>query len=73
MLGICNAKNAKILFASTSEVYGDPQVHPQVEEYFGNVNFTGPRACYDESKRLAETLIFTYAAKVNRPLISEKN
>jgi UDP-glucuronate decarboxylase len=52
--------NARILFTSTSEAYGDPLVHPQVETYFGNVNPVGPRACYDESKRLGETLVTTY-------------
>ena len=51
---------AKILQASTSEVYGDPDVHPQTEEYHGNVNTIGPRACYDEGKRCAETLFFDY-------------
>lgn len=51
---------ARILLTSTSEVYGDPEVHPQPEGYFGNVNQTGPRACYDEGKRIAETLAFDY-------------
>lgn len=51
---------ATLLLASTSEVYGDPEVHPQVEGYFGNVNPTGPRACYDEGKRIAETLAFDF-------------
>ena len=51
---------AKILQASTSEVYGDPNVHPQTEEYWGNVNPIGPRSCYDEGKRCAETLFFDY-------------
>lgn len=53
--------NAKLLHASTSEVYGDPLVHPQTEEYKGNVNTFGPRACYDEGKRIAETIIYEYS------------
>lgn len=60
MLGLAKAKGARILQASTSEVYGDPEVHPQTEEYRGNVNTIGPRACYDEGKRCAETLCFDY-------------
>ena len=60
MLGLAKRVGAKILQASTSEVYGDPDVHPQVEEYRGNVSMTGPRACYDEGKRCAETLFFDY-------------
>lgn len=60
MLDLAKRLNAKILQASTSEVYGDPQVHPQSEEYWGNVNSIGPRACYDEGKRCAETLFFDY-------------
>lgn len=60
MLGLAKAKGAKILQASTSEVYGDPDVSPQKEEYRGRVNTTGPRACYDEGKRCAETLFFDY-------------
>jgi len=60
MLGLAKRVKAKILQASTSEVYGDPDVHPQVEEYHGNVNTIGPRACYDEGKRCAETLFFDY-------------
>jgi len=60
MLGLAKRVKAKILQASTSEVYGDPQVHPQVEEYWGNVNPIGPRSCYDEGKRCAETLFFDY-------------
>jgi len=60
MLGLAKRLNARILQASTSEVYGDPAVHPQVEEYWGNVNTIGPRACYDEGKRCAETLFFDY-------------
>lgn len=60
MLGIAKRVKARILQASTSEVYGDPQVHPQKEEYWGNVNPIGPRSCYDEGKRLAETLMMDY-------------
>ena len=60
MLGLAKRTRAKILQASTSEVYGDPVVHPQTEEYWGNVNPIGPRSCYDEGKRCAETLCFDY-------------
>ncbi|MES2174355.1 MAG: UDP-glucuronic acid decarboxylase family protein [Pseudomonadota bacterium] len=60
MLGLAKRTGAKILQASTSEVYGDPEVHPQPEEYWGHVNPIGPRACYDEGKRCAETLFFDY-------------
>jgi UDP-glucuronate decarboxylase len=60
MLGLAKRVGAKILQASTSEVYGDPSVHPQTEDYRGNVNPLGPRACYDEGKRCAETLFFDY-------------
>ncbi len=60
MLGLAKRVGAKILQASTSEVYGDPEVHPQTEDYRGNVNPLGPRACYDEGKRCAETLFFDY-------------
>jgi UDP-glucuronate decarboxylase len=60
MLGLAKRLRVPILQASTSEVYGDPEVHPQVEEYWGNVNPIGPRACYDEGKRSAETLFFDY-------------
>ncbi len=60
MLGLAKRLGAKILQASTSEVYGDPTIHPQVEDYRGNVNPLGPRACYDEGKRCAETLFFDY-------------
>ncbi len=60
MLGLAKRLGAKILQASTSEVYGDPDVHPQPETYRGNVNPIGPRACYDEGKRCAETLFFDY-------------
>lgn len=60
MLGLAKRLNAKILQASTSEVYGDPEVHPQTEDYWGRVNPIGTRACYDEGKRCAETLFFDY-------------
>ncbi|MCH7935578.1 MAG: SDR family oxidoreductase [Proteobacteria bacterium] len=60
MLGLAKRTKAKILQASTSEVYGDPEVHPQTEDYRGNVNPIGPRGCYDEGKRCAETLFFDY-------------
>ncbi len=60
MLGLAKRLHARILQASTSEVYGDPIVHPQVEDYWGNVNPIGPRSCYDEGKRCAETLFFDY-------------
>jgi len=61
MLGLAKRTGARILQASTSEVYGDPSVNPQTEDYRGNVNMLGPRACYDEGKRCAETLFFDYA------------
>ena len=60
MLGLAKRVGARIMQASTSEVYGDPAVHPQPEDYWGNVNTIGPRACYDEGKRCAETLFFDY-------------
>jgi UDP-glucuronate decarboxylase len=60
MLGLAKRVKARILQASTSEVYGDPKVHPQREDYWGNVNPIGPRSCYDEGKRCAETLFFDY-------------
>lgn len=60
MLGLAKRTRAKILQASTSEVYGDPEIHPQTEDYRGSVNPVGPRACYDEGKRCAETLFFDY-------------
>ena len=60
MLGLAKRVKAKILQASTSEVYGDPEVHPQTEDYWGHVNPIGPRSCYDEGKRCAETLFFDY-------------
>ena len=68
MLGLAKRVGAKILQASTSEVYGDPDVHPQVEGYRGNVNPIGPRACYDEGKRCAETLFFDYLRQHKMPI-----
>jgi dTDP-glucose 4,6-dehydratase len=59
-LGLAKNKNARFLLASTSEIYGDPLVHPQKEEYWGNVNTIGPRGCYDEAKRFAEALAMAY-------------
>ena len=68
MLGLAKRTGARILQASTSEVYGDPVVHPQTEEYWGNVNPIGPRACYDEGKRCAETLFFDYYRQFQLPI-----
>ena len=68
MLGLAKRTGAKILLTSTSEVYGDPAVHPQNEDYWGNVNPIGPRACYDEGKRCAETLFFDYHRQHNLPI-----
>ena len=68
MLGLAKRVKAKILQASTSEVYGDPTVHPQAESYFGNVNALSPRACYDEGKRCAETLFFDYHRQHGVPI-----
>jgi UDP-glucuronate decarboxylase len=65
MLGLAKKNNAKILQASTSEVYGDPDVHPQKEDYNGNVNTIGLRSCYDEGKRCAETLFMDYKREHN--------
>jgi len=65
MLGLAKRTKAKIFQASTSEVYGDPSIHPQVESYWGNVNPIGPRSCYDEGKRCAETLFFDYYGQHN--------
>jgi UDP-glucuronate decarboxylase len=65
MLGLAKRVKAKVFQASTSEVYGDPTVHPQTEDYRGNVNPIGPRACYDEGKRCAETLFFDYRRQHN--------
>ncbi len=64
-LGLAKRTHAKILQASTSEVYGDPEVHPQTEAYWGNVNTLGPRACYDEGKRCAETIFMNYYLQNN--------
>jgi UDP-glucuronate decarboxylase len=60
MLGLAKRCRAKFLLASTSEIYGDPEQHPQTESYWGNVNPIGPRSCYDEGKRIAETLTYEY-------------
>ena len=60
MLGLAKRTNARMLLTSTSEVYGDPKITPQPETYFGNVNTIGPRACYDEGKRVAETMMYSY-------------
>ena len=65
MLGLAKRTGAKIFQASTSEVYGDPEVHPQTEDYWGRVNPIGPRSCYDEGKRCAETLFFDYRRQHN--------
>lgn len=64
-LGLALAKDAKFLFASTSEIYGDPLEHPQRESYFGNVNTIGPRGCYDEAKRFSESLVMAYHRQHN--------
>ena len=68
MLGLAKRLKARILQASTSEVYGDPNMHPQPEEYWGNVNPIGPRSCYDEGKRCAETLFFDYHRQFRLPI-----
>jgi UDP-glucuronate decarboxylase len=68
MLGLAKRLRVKILQASTSEVYGDPNVHPQTEDYWGNVNPIGPRSCYDEGKRCAETLFFDYWRQHKLPI-----
>lgn len=68
MLGLAKRTKARILLASTSEVYGDPAVHPQPEGYWGNVNPIGPRSCYDEGKRCAETLFFDYRRQHGIPI-----
>src|ERR1051326_590486 len=67
-LGLAKRLGCKILQASTSEVYGDPSVHPQTEDYWGHVNPIGPRSCYDEGKRCAETLFFDYRRQHNMPI-----
>lgn len=63
--GLAKRVKARILLASTSEIYGDPQVHPQPESYWGNVNTIGIRACYDEGKRVAETMMYAYKNQNN--------
>jgi UDP-glucuronate decarboxylase len=68
MLGLAKRIRASILQASTSEIYGDPNVHPQTEDYWGHVNPIGPRSCYDEGKRCAETLFFDYRRQHNLPI-----
>lgn len=68
LLGLAKRTGATILLASTSEVYGDPAVHPQTEDYWGNVNPIGPRSCYDEGKRCAETLFFDYRRQHDMPI-----
>ncbi|WP_448208390.1 UDP-glucuronic acid decarboxylase family protein [Azospirillum sp. sgz302134] len=68
MLGLAKRTKARILQASTSEVYGDPHIHPQPESYWGNVNPIGPRSCYDEGKRCAETLFFDYHRQYRMPI-----
>ncbi len=68
MLGLAKRLRVKILQASTSEVYGDPAVHPQTEDYWGNVNPIGPRSCYDEGKRCAETLFFDYHRQLGQEI-----
>jgi UDP-glucuronate decarboxylase len=68
MLGLAKRLRVKVLQASTSEVYGDPTMHPQREEYWGNVNPIGPRSCYDEGKRCAETLFFDYYRQHRLPI-----
>ena len=68
MLGLAKRLRAKILQASTSEVYGDPNVHPQTEDYWGHVNPIGPRSCYDEGKRCAEALFFDYLRQHQLPI-----
>ena len=68
MLELCREVHAKLLIASTSEVYGDPEQHPQTEEYWGNVNPIGPRACYDEGKRCAESLAISYSRQYSVPV-----
>lgn len=68
MLGLAKRVRAKILLTSTSEIYGDPQVHPQREDYWGNVNTVGPRSCYDEGKRVAETMMYSYKHQNQVPI-----
>jgi UDP-glucuronate decarboxylase len=68
MLGLAKRLKCKIFQASTSEIYGDPEIHPQNEDYWGNVNSIGPRSCYDEAKRCAETLFFDYRRQHRLPI-----
>jgi len=68
MLGLAKRLKIKILQASTSEIYGNPEIHPQTEDYWGHVNPIGPRACYDEGKRCAETLFFSYYRQYSIPI-----
>ncbi len=68
MLGLAKRVGARVFQASTSEIYGDPQVHPQKEDYWGRVNPIGPRSCYDEGKRCAETLFFDYHRQLSLPI-----
>ena len=68
MLGLAKRVKARLLFTSTSEVYGDPEVHPQNEDYWGNVNTMGPRSCYDEGKRVGETLCYSYNKEEGVPV-----
>ena len=63
-LGLAKAKKARFLLASTSEVYGDPEVHPQKEDYWGNVNQVGPRGCYDEAKRFSEAIVWPTTGRI---------
>ena len=72
MLGLARRVKARLLLASTSEVYGDPEIHPQEETYWGHVNPIGPRACYDEGKRVAETICYAYAKQVKLPVCFSK-
>ena len=65
MLGLARRVKARLLFSSTSEVYGDPEIQPQHESYWGNVNPIGPRACYDEAKRVAEAMCYANAKQEN--------
>jgi UDP-glucuronate decarboxylase len=69
MLELAKYNNARLLFTSTSEVYGDPEQHPQTEEYKGNVNCIGPRSCYDEGKRIAETLMYENFGQVDARIV----
>ena len=68
ILELAKYHRCKVLFTSTSEIYGDPIIHPQPEHYFGNVNTVGERSCYDEGKRVAETLMYEYRKKFNLDL-----